>query len=88
MEGIATLITAIALLLTSVTGIILQIRQSTKADTDRARIITKTDNVHEIVNSQRTEMIDRIEQLEAFIRSGLNSQDDTPPPGALGKAVT
>jgi hypothetical protein len=74
MEGIAALITAMALLITSITGIVLQIRQSSK-------LYRKTDDVHTIVNSQRTEMIDRIEQLEGFIRA--QNKDNTPPPGTI-----
>jgi hypothetical protein len=74
MEGIAALITATALLITSITGIVLQVRQSSK-------LYKKTDDVHTIVNSQRTEMIDRIEQLEEFIRA--RDKDSTPPPGEL-----
>lgn len=79
MQGIAALITAMALLLTSITGIILQVKQSKKADSGRAEILQKADDVHTIVNSQRTELLDRIEQLESFIRAG--NKDDTPPPG-------
>jgi hypothetical protein len=79
MEGIAALVTATALLLTSITGIVLQLRQGRK-------LIVKTDDVHTIVNSQRSEMIGRITQLEAFIRS--KDKDHTPPPGELGKVET
>jgi hypothetical protein len=75
LADLATLITALALFITSVTGIILQVRQSGK-------LLSKTDDVHTIVNSQRTEMIERIEQLEGFIRARV-SGDNTPPPGAL-----
>lgn len=74
IEGWAALITAIALLLTSVTGIILQVKQSGK-------LLHKTDDIHTIVNSQRTEMIDRISQLESFIRAQVN--EDTLPPGVV-----
>jgi hypothetical protein len=74
LEGWATLITAIALLITSISGIVLQIKQSGK-------LLRKTDDVHTIVNSQRTEMIDRIEQLETFIRK--QTKDSTPPPGTM-----
>jgi hypothetical protein len=80
VEGIAALITASALLITSITGIVLQLRQSNKADAGRAQILQKAEEVHTIVNSQRTEMIGRIEQLENFIRS---RDHDTPPPGTL-----
>lgn len=76
IEGWAALITAIALLLTSITGIILQLRQTGK-------IIKKTDDVHTIVNSQRTELIDRIEMLEQFIRAAGKDSDRTPPPGVM-----
>jgi len=76
MEGIAALVTATALLITSITGIILQLRQGRK-------LITKTDDVHTIVNSQRSEMIDRIEQLESFIRARDKEKGNTPPPGAI-----
>lgn len=76
IEGWAALITAIALLLTSITGIILQLRQTGK-------IIKKTDDVHTIVNSQRTELIDRIEMLESFIRAAGKDSDRTPPPGVM-----
>jgi hypothetical protein len=80
LEGIAALITATALLLTSLTGIALQLRQSKKADAGRAEILQKADDVHTIVNSQRTEMIARIEQLEGFIRRRDDERDNTPPP--------
>jgi hypothetical protein len=88
MEGFAALITAMALLLTSVTGIILQLRQSNKANRERSTIIQKTDDVHTIVNSQRDDLIARIEQLEGFIRRRDDTRDNTPPPGLLGKVET
>jgi hypothetical protein len=82
MEGIAALLTALALLITSVTGIVLQLRQSNKADIGRAQILQRADDVHTIVNSQRTEMLARIEQLEGFIRRRDDTKDNTPPPGS------
>jgi sensor domain CHASE-containing protein len=83
MQGIAALVTAMALLITSITGIVLQLRQSNKAEAGRAEILQKTDDVHTIVNSQRTEMIQRIEQLEGFIRRRDDTKDNTPPPGTI-----